>query len=112
EEYGKAVRDNADKTILNVDELVDDIKNATRLRNVLCHGSWQSPDAAGKSLPLYMNKNIEIFETSIDIDFLRKVQCHVVGLACTVINSVTHMGWQFPGGAGPGKAIWHTEGDG
>lgn len=24
----------------------------------------------------------------------------------TVINVVTHMGWQFPGSSGPGKPIW------
>ncbi|MDO9084059.1 MAG: hypothetical protein Q7U56_12340, partial [Humidesulfovibrio sp.] len=112
ESYGKAVRDNAESTILNVTELVDDIKKATELRNVLCHGSWHTPDATGKSLPLFIKKNTkEIFETPIDIEFLCKVQRHVVGLSCAVVNSVTHMGYQFPGGAGPGKAIWHTKDD-
>jgi hypothetical protein len=109
--YGKAVRDNSDSTISNVDELVNDIKEATKIRNVLCHGSWRTPDATGKSLPLFINKNIEKFETPIDVEFLRNVQRHVVELSCAVIDSVTHMGWQFPGGAGPGKAIWHTEDD-
>lgn len=38
--YGMAVRANPDSTIKNVDELVKDIKTATNIRNVLCHGSW------------------------------------------------------------------------
>lgn len=106
EKYGKAVRTNMDSTISNVDELVSDIKEATKLRNVLCHGSWRMPDEMGKSLPFFINKNNEKFENSIDIEFLHTVQCHVAELACSVIDSVTHMGWQFPGGAGPGKTIW------
>ncbi|MDR3043937.1 MAG: hypothetical protein LBU75_06690 [Desulfovibrio sp.] len=106
EKYGKAVRNNTDSTISNVDELVNDIKEATKLRNVLCHGSWRIPDGAGKSLPLFVNKNNEKFETAIDVEFLCTVQRYVAELACAVIDSVTHMGWQFPGNAGPGKAIW------
>jgi len=105
ESYGKAVRDNSDSTIPNVDELVISIKEATKIRNALCHGSWRPPDATGKSLPLFVDKKKGKFETPIDIEFLRQVQHHVTELSCVVINSVTHMGWQFPGGAGPGKAI-------
>lgn len=106
EKYGKAVRSNTDSTISNIDELVNDIKEATKLRNVLCHGSWRMPDEAGKSLPLFVNKNNKKFETAIDIEFLRTVQRHIAELSCAVIDSVTHMGWRFPGGAGPGKTIW------
>ncbi|GAB2903873.1 hypothetical protein GCM10027046_36610 [Uliginosibacterium flavum] len=106
ESYGKAVRSSQNATIKNVDELVDDIKSATKIRNVLCHGSWRAPDEDGKSLPLFINKDNEIFETPIDMAFLDQVQRHVTELACAVIDSVTHMGWQFPGGAGPGEKIW------
>lgn len=106
ESYGKAVRENSDSTTTNVNELVDSIKKAAVIRNVLCHGSWRSPDAAGNSLPLFVNREREVFETTIDVDFLSKVQRHVAGLSCSVMDSVTHMGWQFPGGAGPGKEIW------
>ncbi|MDD5056820.1 MAG: hypothetical protein PHQ60_03030 [Sideroxydans sp.] len=105
ESYEKAARENLDLTIENIDALVKDIKAATKIRNVLCLGSWRVPDENGKSLPLFINKQNEIFETQIDIAFLQQVQLHVVELACTVVNTVTHMGWQFPGGAGPGKTI-------
>lgn len=106
ESYGKAVRDNTDSALLNVNELVNDIKEATIIRNVLCHGSWRSPDVTGKSLPLLVSKKKDVFETPIDIEFLSKVQRHVAELSYAVVDSVTHMGWQFPGGAGPGKEIW------
>ena len=103
--YGKAVRDNAANTTESVDELVEAIKEASEIRNVICHGSWRKPDAEGRSVPLFVNKQKEIFKTPIDIAFLHEVQCHITELACTVIDSVTHMGFQFPGGAGPGKPI-------
>ena len=42
ESYGKAARDNPATTTENVAELVEDIKKATVIRNVLCHGSWRT----------------------------------------------------------------------
>jgi len=106
ESYEKAVRDNPDSTIENIAELVKDIKEATNIRNVLCHGSWREPDESGKSLPLFVNKKNEIFETPVDTAYLKSVQFHIAGLVCDIIDTVTHMGWQFPGGAGPGKRVW------
>lgn len=109
--YERAVRENQDSTVANVSELVDSIKKAASIRNVLCHGSWRVPDNEGKSLPLFVNrkkeiKEIFIFETEIDIPFLCQVQDEVRDLACDVIDTVTQMGWQFPGGGGPGETIW------
>jgi hypothetical protein len=106
EAYGRAASDNPATTTKNMDELVDHIKKATVIRNVLCHGSWRTPNANGASLPLFVNRQTQVFETAIDIAYLEQVQAHVAELACGVIDSVTHMGWQFPGGAGPGKPIW------
>ena len=106
EAYGKATRDNPAITTENVADLVDDIKAATVVRNVLCHGSWRTPNADGASVPLFVNRHKEVFETPIDVAYLQQVQAHVAELACSVVDTVTHMGWQFPGGAGPGKPIW------
>lgn len=105
ESYGKAVRENPNATITNVDQLVEDIKNATVIRNVLCHGSWRSPNANGASVPLFVNRKKEVFDTPIDIAYLKQVRAHVTELACSVIDTVTHVGWQFPGSSGPGKPI-------
>jgi hypothetical protein len=103
--YGKAVCNNKAATIMNVVSLLRDLRNAAALRNVLCHGSWRAPDKEGRSVPFFVDKKNRIFETPIDIAYLRQVHLHVVELACNVINTVTHMGWQFPGSSGPGNPI-------
>jgi hypothetical protein len=105
ESYGTAARDNPATTTENVDEMVEDIKKATFIRNVLCHGSWRTPNAKGASVPLFVNRQKQVFDTAIDIAYLEEVQARVAELACSVMDTVTQMGWQFPGGAGPGKPI-------
>jgi uncharacterized protein (DUF2132 family) len=107
--YDKAVRDNSEATIENLGDLLSDLREASKLRNVLCHGSWRTPDKNGASTPFFVNRQKERFETSIDISFLKQVQKHTTELICAVVNSVTHMGWQFPGSTGPGKVIWGNE---
>lgn len=106
EVYGKAVRDHQESALQNVDDLIEDIKKAADIRNALTHGSWRAPDATGKSDLFFFNKKTEKFDDRIDLAYLRRVQVFVVDLTCAVINSVTAMGWQFPGGAGPGEEIW------
>lgn len=56
-----------------------------------------------------MNRQKEVFDTAIDSNFLNQVQKHTVDLVCAVINTVTKMGWQFPGSNGPGKVIWDKD---
>lgn len=107
--YGRAVRDNSESTTENIDELISAIKDASEIRNVICHGSWRPPDPEGRSLPLFVNKRNEVFDTPLDIAYLHQVQSHIAELAATVVDTVTHMGFQFPGGAGPGKQIWNSK---
>jgi hypothetical protein len=107
--YGRAVRDNSGSTTENIDELISAIKDASEIRNVICHGSWRPPDPEGRSLPLFVNKRNEVFDTPLDIAYLHQVQSHIAELAATVVDTVTHMGFQFPGGAGPGKQIWNSK---
>jgi hypothetical protein len=104
--YSRAVKDNPELVTQNVDELVACIKKSAIIRNVLCHGSWRKPDEQGASVPLFVNRNLEVFDAKIDIEYLKQVQAHIVGLVCEIIDSVTLMGFQFPGSAGPGKPIW------
>lgn len=105
ESFGKAAKDNPETTTENVPELVEGIKKATELRNVLCHGSWQIPDSSGASVPRFVNWKKEVFSSAIDIAYLQQLQLHVAELTCCVIDTVTHMGWQFPGSNGPGRPI-------
>jgi hypothetical protein len=105
--YGKAVRENPKATISNLEELIDHLRKASTIRNVLCHGSWnRRPDEQGRSQPWFINKRNEIFETPIDLAYLNQVHRHSAELACAVINTVTQMGYQFPGSNGPGNPIW------
>jgi len=96
--YCKAVKKHQNGDSKNIDQLRHSIKKAAEIRNVLCHGSWRIPDSNGKSLPLFVNKNHEIFETPITIEYLDQVQLQVQELTCLVIDSVTKVGLHFPGG--------------
>lgn len=107
--YGKAVRSNKAATITNLDSLLEDLRKAAVIRNVICHGSWRVPDKQNQSVPLFVDKKNRIFETPIDIAYLDQLRRHVVELICNVINTVTHMGWQFPGSSGPGNPIVQSQ---
>jgi hypothetical protein len=107
--YGKAVRANSAATVENLDDLLRQLREASVIRNVLCHGSWSSPRADGSSLPLFVNRQKMVWDTPIDIPFLEKTQKAVAELGCAVITTVTHMGWQFPGSHGPGKTIFEKK---
>jgi hypothetical protein len=101
--YGKAVRDYPDAIIDNFDNLLEDLRNAAKMRNILCHGSWRSPNADGVSIPFFVNRQKMVVDIAMDRESIDQVQRHAAHLACAVINSVTQMGWQFPGSIGPGK---------
>lgn len=106
--FGKAVRDHGSVKIENLDELLVDLRKVAEMRNILCHGSWGPPNASGASVPFFVNRKERVVDSAIDSQFLEQVQRHTAELACMVINTVTHMGWQFPGSEGPGKAIWEA----
>ena len=106
ETYGKAVREHPGSKIENFNEFLALLKKASKIRNVICHGSWRPPDSYGASIPFFVNRTLEVFETPVDTEFLEQVQRHTAELACAVYNTVTCMGWQFPGSNGPGEPIW------
>jgi thymidylate synthase len=108
ESYGKAVHEHPEATIKTLDELLEQLKEAAKIRNVICHGSWRSPNSKGASVPFFVNRQQERFDTAIDVAFLLQLQKHVSELICAVVNTVTHMGWQFPGSEGSGKVIWES----
>ena len=104
--FGGFVRAHPGKTIVNLDDLLSDLRQASDLRNVLCHASWHPPDHLGRSKPLFVNKKFMAFDSPVDEEFLRKTQEHVAELVCEVVTTVTHMGYEFPGSDGPGKPVW------
>jgi hypothetical protein len=72
--FSKAFRSNSAATMENFDELLDGLRKASAIRNVLCHCSWRSPDGHGRSVPFFVRM---VFDTPIDITFLEGRQARV-----------------------------------
>jgi hypothetical protein len=53
-----------------------------------------------------VNRQKMVWHTAIDIPYLEQTQKAVAELACAIVNTVTHMGWHFPGSHGPGKTLF------
>ena len=104
--YGKAARNHPDFPVANLDDLLAELRKAAVLRNVLCHGSWRKPDADGRSIPFFVSRRLEVFESPVDVAYLRQTQKAVVDLIVNLTNSVTLMGLQFPGSKGPGEVVF------
>lgn len=107
--YEKAVKDHPDSNVNDFDRFVEDLRQAAKIRNVICHGSWHPPNQNGASIPFFVNRKKEVFETQIDCEFLDQMQRHTSELTAVVVSTVTAMGWQFPGSNGPGNAIWSRD---
>lgn len=106
DQFERAVQEYSGGGTSGIEDLLDHLRKASRMRNVLCHGSWGIPDETGASKPLFVERKGEMmFDMAIDGAFLDQVRQHVVELACAVINQVTNMGWQFPGSLGPGRPV-------
>ncbi len=107
--YEKAIRNHTDANVENLDDLLKDLRNASAIRNVICHGFWGAPNAQGATVPSFVSRKKEVFTTPIDTYFLDRLQKGTTELACVVIDTVTHMGWQFPGSSSPGEAVWSIQ---
>ena len=108
-EYETAVKNHPEATVTEeeFDGLIDKLREYSDYRNALCHGSWESlPDENGASVPVFVfKKDMKVFETPINHHFLNKLRHNTALLICEVMNTVIHMGWQFPGSDSPGKPI-------
>ena len=104
--YESSVRIHQEAPALELARLFDELRDAARTRNVLCHGAWGPPDLAGASVPYFVSKQGIKYDTAISRDALDGLREHVSMLACDVIDSVTCMGWRFPGLPGPGRPLW------
>lgn len=105
-DYANAVRQhpNADDTELDI--LLNELIKASKLRNALCHGTWEPPNSQGASRPFFIDRKLQLFETPIDRKKMDQIRQRVTELSCEVINSVTQLGFQFPGTSGPGTPIY------
>jgi hypothetical protein len=91
------VRANSGATITNLDDLLDALRKASAIRNVLCHGSWRMPDKEGRSLPLFVNKKREVFQTLVDVAYLKQVQSDVAELVMPRCEQRDAHGLAVPG---------------
>ena len=118
DQYGKAVREHPDAVVETLDDLLAHLREAARLRNVLCHGSWSTPDENGASIPLFVDRKLNVFDAPIDCTFLnssatpcgRNLMCghkfgHPNGLA------VCRRQPAHSGSRGPGTPIWDRDED-
>lgn len=103
--FESSVRNHHASNVENLADLVCDLRHASKLRNVLCHGSWRKPDSDGAALPHFVDRDMKVFDTRIDVAFLKRTQTHVSELACAVVSTVTSQGWQFPGSNSPGEPL-------
>ena len=96
--YEKAVTNNPESMTDNLPDFISELHKITEYRNVLCHGSWNKPpNSNGSTVPFFFKRNLDRFDTPINVDLLNQIQNHTTALICEVINTVTNMGWQFPG---------------
>jgi hypothetical protein len=106
ENFAHAVKVHPNVEVEHLDELLLELRKVKKYRNVFCHGAWMHPlDEEGKCTPLFVSPDKLIFEMQIDIEFMKQIQRGVIKLSCRVMNTVTMMGFRFPGCWGPGKEI-------
>ncbi len=105
DKYAAAVRAHPDAQFKNLDDLVAHLREASKIRNAICHGAWMPPNPNGVSELRYFNKKGEFFDSHINELFLRQLQQHATELVVAIVDSVTVMGFQFPGSSGPGIPI-------
>jgi hypothetical protein len=105
-EYEKALVANERTKGNDYSALLAELKKAKDIRNVLCHGSWDKPDDQGRSIPKFVNNKLMVFETPVDIHFLKQTRFAVRDLICDILDSVTAVGYKFPGSDSPGERIW------
>ncbi|MFY9345705.1 MAG: hypothetical protein WAT39_24650 [Planctomycetota bacterium] len=106
--FAKAAKDNPQVRIENLEDFLRDLKAAARVRNIICHGSWSPPDSNGACRAFYVTGkpgDQEVFDSAVTVAWLDQLQAHTCELACEVLNSVTHTGYQFPGSNGPGRPV-------
>lgn len=104
--YEKALAENERTKGKDYSKQIDELKQAKDIRNALCHGSWDKPDDQGRSIPKFVNRKLMIFDTPVDVDFLRQTRAGLRHIACDILDSVTSVGYKFPGSDSPGEQLW------
>ena len=105
EKYLKELKNHPDNQIENIPEFEEGLKALPPIRNAFCHGSWRPMNEEGFTKPYYCTKNGDLWDEPVDAAYLKRVEGAATSLAIDVINSVTVMGWSFPGSGKAGRPI-------
>ncbi len=97
EKFHSEVKNHPNANIKNLETFIEYLKEAAKIRNALCHGSWSTPDEDNASIPFYVNNQFEVLDTPVNCDYLIQVRRHVAELSCEVINTVLSLDLKFPG---------------
>lgn len=104
--YEKALTENPRTKKHDFSKLISELKEAKEIRNALCHGSWDKPDDQGRTVPKFVRRDLEIFETPVDVAFFKRTRAALREIICDILNSVTMVGYKFPGSDSPGEQLW------
>ena len=95
--YEQAVVKDKRFSVNNLESFLAELRELKEWRNILCHGSWRPPNEDGKSCPLFVKKNGDVFKGEIDTELLKKIQIEAAKICCVMMDSITSQGFQFPG---------------
>lgn len=104
--YEKALAENPRTKGKDYSAQLEELRQAKDIRNALCHGSWSKPDDQGHSVPKFVNRKLLVFDTPVDVQFLVQTRAGLRHIICDILDSVTSVGYQFPGSDGPGEKLW------
>lgn len=99
--YANALNVHQGATLSDHLPLLRSLKGAASIRNVLCHASWDSPDNEGGCIPRFISRKKMVFESRVDVDFLKQVRVEVQHQILDVFKSVTDLGIAFPDSSAP-----------
>lgn len=102
--YERALAENERTKSNDYSAQLAELREAKDIRNALCHGSWDIPDDQGRAVPKFVNRKLMIFETPVDVQFLKQTRSALRHIICDILDSVTSVGYQFPGSGSPGGA--------
>ena len=61
---------------IDLPKLIEKLREAKKLRDILCHASWSTGKTREKAKPFFMNRKEEIFDTECDIAYLKQSRPH------------------------------------
>ncbi len=104
--YGREMKAHPELRTSNPEDLLDDLEWALRVRNAICHGTWQHPEEQGVSVPHFVDRFGKVWIEGMNEKYFRETRAATEQIIIGIVNTVQAMGYQFPGLKGPGKPIW------